>query len=73
MQASLTAIGHHLHADYSATVAKPLPRELRELVAQLVALESGKRRAAERSAQILQSAEVSQFTVAPPQPRFTDR
>ena len=56
MQASLAAIGRQLDADYLPTVAKPLPSELKHLVAQLVALEAGKRGLTERSAEILQSA-----------------
>jgi hypothetical protein len=43
MRASLTAIGRLLQAEYSPTLARSLPAELEELVAQLVALEAGKR------------------------------
>ena len=39
MQASLTAIGRQLNADYQPTLAKPLPTELKDLVARLVALD----------------------------------
>ena len=39
MQASLTAIGRQLNEDYQPTLAKPLPTELKDLVARLVALE----------------------------------
>jgi hypothetical protein len=56
MHASLTAIGRQLHADYLPTVAKPLPSELKHLVAQLVALEAGKRGSTERSVDVLRSA-----------------
>jgi hypothetical protein len=56
MYASLAAIGRQLDADYLPTVAKPLPSELKHLVAQLVALEAGKRGSTERSAELLQSA-----------------
>ena len=56
MRASLTAIGRQLQADYLPTLSKPLPGELEELVAQLVALESGKRGSAERPVEVLQSA-----------------
>lgn len=56
MRASLIAIGRQLQADYLPTLSKPLPSELEELVAQLVALESGKRGPAERSVEVLQSA-----------------
>ena len=37
--AVLTAIGRQLDADYLPTLAKPLPRELEDLLAQLVAHE----------------------------------
>jgi hypothetical protein len=43
MQASLTAIGRQLNEDYQPTLAKPLPTELKDLVARLVALEINKR------------------------------
>ena len=33
MQASLTAIGRQLNEDYQPTLAKPLPTELKDLVA----------------------------------------
>ena len=56
MHASITAIGRQLHADYLPGLAKPLPRELKELVAQLVALEIGRRGSTERSVEVLQSA-----------------
>jgi hypothetical protein len=38
-----TAIGGQLRADYSLILAVPLPRELKDRVAQLVALEFGRR------------------------------
>jgi hypothetical protein len=56
MHASLTAIGRRLHADYLPTLAQPLPSELKDLVAQLVALEFGKRGSTQRSVEVLQSA-----------------
>jgi hypothetical protein len=56
MHASLTAIGRRLHADYLPTLAKPLPSELKDLVAQLVALEFGKRGSTQRPVEVLQSA-----------------
>jgi hypothetical protein len=65
MHASLTAIGRQLYADYLPTVAKPLPSELKHLVAQLVALEAGKRGSTERSREVLQSA------IAQPRPAVT--
>jgi hypothetical protein len=63
MHASLTAIGRQLNADYLPTLAKPVPSELKHLVAQLVALEAGKRGSTERSVELLQSA------TAPPGPQ----
>ena len=62
-QASLTAIGCQLHADYLPTLPKPLPRELRDLIAQLVEFEIGKRGSTDRSLEFLQSA------IADPGPR----
>jgi hypothetical protein len=56
MHASLTAIGRRLHADYLPTLAQPLPSELKDLVAQLVALEFGKRGSTQRPVEVLQSA-----------------
>jgi hypothetical protein len=62
MQASLTAIGCQLHADLPS-LPKPLPRELRDLIAQLVEFEIGKRGSTDRSLEVLQSA------IADPGPR----
>jgi hypothetical protein len=56
MQASLTAIGRQLKADYSTTVGKPLPSELKDLLARLVAFEAGARGPTERSVESLPSA-----------------
>jgi hypothetical protein len=50
IHASLAAIGRGLHADYLPTLEKPLPSELKDLVAQLVAVEIGKRGSTEKSA-----------------------
>jgi len=63
MQASLTAIGCQLQADHLPTPGRPLPRELRGLIAQLVAFEIGKRGATNWSLEVLQSA------IADPEPR----
>jgi hypothetical protein len=49
MQAALTAIGGQLDAEYLPTLARPLPRELEDLIAQLVAYEIRKREPTERS------------------------
>ena len=56
MHASLAAIGRQLHAHYFPILAKPLPSELENLVARLVALESAKRGSSKRSIAVLQSA-----------------
>ena len=56
MHALLTAIGREPHADYLPTLTEPLPRELEDLIAQLVAFEAGKRGPTERSVEILQSS-----------------
>ena len=63
MRASLTAIGRQLQDDYLPPSSMPLPRELEELVAQLVALDTRKQRWTERSAKVLQ------FPIACPAPR----
>ena len=52
IHASLIAIGRRLHAEYLPTLAKPLPRKLKTLVAQLAALESNKRGSPERSLEV---------------------
>jgi hypothetical protein len=54
--ASFTAIGSRLHNEYSPTLTEPLPSELQELVAQLVALESGKRKPNKQLVEALQPA-----------------
>jgi hypothetical protein len=61
--ALLTAIDREPHADYLPTLTKPLPRELEDLVAQLVVFEFGKRGSTERS------VEVSQSCIAHPGPQ----
>jgi hypothetical protein len=43
MDDTLTAIGRQLSVAYLPTVLEPLPRELNDLVAQLVAFEMRKR------------------------------
>jgi hypothetical protein len=50
------AIDRELHADYLPTLTKPLPRELEDLIAQLVVFEFGKRGSTERSVEVLQSS-----------------
>ena len=49
-----------LHAYYDTILGKPLPAELKDLVAQLVALEAGTEKSNERSVEVLQ--------LAPPSP-----
>jgi hypothetical protein len=56
MYASMTAIARQLQDDYLPTVGKPLPHELKDLVAQLVALEAGMRGSTERFVEVLQPA-----------------
>jgi hypothetical protein len=73
---SLTAIGRRLHADYLPTLAQPLPSELKDLVAQLVALEFGKRGSTQRPVEVLQSAIAPlgrPQSTRPPIGRQTDR
>jgi len=55
IHASLTAIGGQLRAYHLPTVVEPLPGELKELVAQLVAVEFRKQESAERSIEVWQS------------------
>lgn len=47
MREPLFAIGRGLQAEYLPVVRQPLPNELEELLSQLVALEAGRRAAAE--------------------------
>ena len=63
MQASLTAIGRQLNEGYQPTLAKPLPTELKDLVARLVALEINKRGSSRRAIAVLQAR------AAPPEPK----
>jgi hypothetical protein len=63
MNASLTAIGRQLQADYSPVAGTPLPHELKDLLARLVALEDSKRAPTERSVEVLETA------IAQPRPR----
>ena len=55
MHTAFTAICRELDADYLPTFAKPLPRELEDLLAQLVAYEIRKRGSTERSDEGLRS------------------
>ena len=63
MQASLTAIGRELQAGYVPSLATPLPADLKDLVARLVALEINKRGTSKRAIAVLQSVP------APPAPK----
>jgi hypothetical protein len=56
MNASLTAIGRQLQADYAPVAGTPLPRELNDLLARLVALEASTRAPTERSVDVLETA-----------------
>ena len=51
---TLAAIGRELSVAYLATVREPLPRELEDLVAQLVAFEMRKRKPSARPSETLQ-------------------
>jgi hypothetical protein len=55
MQAALAAIGRQLDADYRPLPGTPLPRELEDLLARLIAYEIRKREPTERSEEGLQS------------------
>ena len=55
MDDTLSAIGRQLSDAYLPTVREPLPRELKDLVLQLVAFEMRKRGSSARSADGLQS------------------
>ena len=61
MREPLFAIGRGLQAEYLPTVRQPLPSEFEDLLAQLVALEAGRRACAE--------PEGSQPILALPRPR----
>jgi hypothetical protein len=65
---TLNAIGRQLSDAYLPTVREPLPRELKDLVAQLVAFEMRKRGSSARPVEALQ------FVMAQlaPDPRSTD-
>jgi hypothetical protein len=54
MHPAFTAICRELDADYLPNLAKPLPRELEDLLAQLVAYEIRKRGSTEHSVEELQ-------------------
>jgi hypothetical protein len=49
------AIARRLHDQYVPTLAEPLPRELEDLIAQLVAFETRKRGPRARAAQVSRS------------------
>jgi hypothetical protein len=54
--APLTAIARQLQDDYLPTARKPLPSDLKDLLARLVALEAGRRRSTGRFVEALQPA-----------------
>jgi hypothetical protein len=69
MDAALAAIGRELSVAYLPTVREPLPRELADLVAQLVGFESRERGSGARPAAALQCV----MAQPEPDPRPTDR
>ena len=68
MDDALTAIGRQLSDTYVPTVQEPLPRELKNLVLQLVAIETRKGRSCTRRPEALQSV----VTRLAPDPSSTD-
>jgi hypothetical protein len=68
MDDTLSAIGRQLSVAYLPTVREPLPRELKDLVGQLVAFEMRKRGSNARPAEALQLV-MAQLA---PDPRSTD-
>lgn len=48
--------GSRLHDHYAAMLAEPLPADIRDIVAQLVALEAGTKKSSERAVEALQLA-----------------
>jgi hypothetical protein len=64
MQASPTAIDLGLYADYLPILAIPVPRELKDLIAQLVAFESRNRGSSARPVEVLESV-MSQLALQP--------
>jgi hypothetical protein len=54
MDDTLTAVGRQLSIAYLPTVREPLPRELKDLVVQLVAFEMRKRGSSARPTEALQ-------------------
>jgi hypothetical protein len=65
---TLSAVGRQLSVTYLPTVREPLPRELKDLVVQLVAFEMRKRGSSARPAEALQFA----MAQVAPDPRSTD-
>jgi hypothetical protein len=68
MDDTLIAIGRQLSVAYLPTVLEPLPRELNDLVAQLVAFEMRKREPGARPSETLQFL----MTQLAPDPSSTD-
>jgi hypothetical protein len=50
------AAGSRLHDHYAAVLAEPLPADIKDLVAQLVALDAREEKANKRSLELLQLA-----------------
>jgi hypothetical protein len=61
---TLTAIGRQLSVAYLPTILEPLPKELNDLVAQLVAFETRKRESSARPSETVQFA-VAQLAPEP--------
>ena len=68
MDDTLTAVGRQLSITYLSTVLEPLPRELKDLVLQLVASEMRKRESSTRPPEDLQFV----MTQLAPDPSSTD-
>lgn len=56
MDDTLAAVSRQLPGVYLPTVREPLPRDLKDLVVQLVAFEMRKRRSSARPSEVLQVA-----------------
>jgi hypothetical protein len=56
MQVSLSAIGRQLRSEYFPALGRPLPPELEDLLAQLVALDAAAHGSTKQPAEVLQPA-----------------
>jgi hypothetical protein len=55
-RAARAVAGSRLHAYYDAMLGEPLPAELKDMVADLVALETDAKKSSERPVEVLQLA-----------------